>query len=333
MKLQNLTINDIFIITELQVPETVINDITFPALDLKNLKVKVIDDYKGNKLCLFDKALFYSKINGEDCEWKNSALCKYLSTVFTKSLENIFKCEVEINLLTKYEVFGDGEQKSNFSVYPKKYKLEKDIFAFNYDTSNSSWYWLSTKTSLSPSHFCGVTHNGNSYYDSCYSALGVRPAFNLLICNQDRFSGSSIDIAKQNKILEIQKAGIDGFYHANEITEYELDLFVDFFVVEIKGQKFIFDYENFRNPENIEKLKTITKSQCKFIKVENIEKWHNMMENPSDLPIDKRSILVKWNEDDYRVVRWLASEKVFYDEVTDDKFCDEYYPPIAWKDI
>lgn len=90
-------------------------------------------------------------------------------------------CDSEVDLMCEQMVYGSGifSPISDGSNVPANYRVEKSqLPLFQHEPSricNRATWWL--RDVITASTFAGVNGNGNAYYYSASSSLGVRPAF------------------------------------------------------------------------------------------------------------------------------------------------------------
>jgi hypothetical protein len=170
----------------IKVPACEINDLEFEELDVEAEAV-VADVIDGRVIFQFEEVLFFSAINNEDTNkggFESSDLSSYLNDPFMTVFAQIKDCMVEnkhgryITLPTKFEVFGEGDDKNGNwkDGYQLEYfkKIKNRIRVKDNDTQ---WWWLSTPYAASAALFAGVGYSGNASDRYASAVGGCAPAF------------------------------------------------------------------------------------------------------------------------------------------------------------
>lgn len=149
------------------------NELHFDEQVIKD--TATVYDIKGNKLYLvFDHALFKSSVdNNNECEWKNTQLCRYLEEQFKPAMNKVGIPAKKVSLLSKDELFGDNPLPF--------FRNGRNRVAFDKDEGYARYHWLKTPykdKELPSGYFCRVNDNGYPYHDhAIYANCFVRPCF------------------------------------------------------------------------------------------------------------------------------------------------------------
>jgi hypothetical protein len=169
-----------------KVPTCEINDLEFEKLDV-DAEAVVADVIDGRVIFQFEEVLFFSAINNEDTNkggFDSSDLSSYLNDPFMTVFAQIKDCMVKnkheryITLPTKFEVFGEGDNKDGN--WKDGYQLElfkKIKNRIRVKDNDTQWWWLSTPYAASAANFCYVLHIGLTGNYDASAVGGCAPAF------------------------------------------------------------------------------------------------------------------------------------------------------------
>jgi hypothetical protein len=177
-----------FVHVKFDVPAANYDGVDFPALHVDE-KVQIINANDDKVIFNFADIIFLSAINANDKNeggFSQSALAKYLNNEFLAAMDisDVLLAnhdELDISLLTAFELFGDEEYwvaRSNYFDEPHQIEFCKNernrVKSWKNETH---WYWTSSARASSAALFCYCNNSGGSYDGNASSVGGVAPAF------------------------------------------------------------------------------------------------------------------------------------------------------------
>jgi hypothetical protein len=169
-----------------KVPACRVKGLEFEELDMEAEAV-VADVVDGKIIFQFEEILFFSAINSENTNkggFKNSDLSSYLNDPFMTVFAQVKDCMVKnkhgryITLPTKFEVFGEGDNKEgNWKDGCQLEHFKKIKNRIRVKDNDTQWWWLSTPCDASVAHFTRVSGLGIARYGNASGVGGCAPAF------------------------------------------------------------------------------------------------------------------------------------------------------------